>query len=135
MKTSTQSASVVVALRAAVRQVRKLERELARVNRKLAKFETTPSKPKAKASKPVFTKPKAGASISARALYDAFDSVKDSKDWKNPINKVLDNPTPKYLNLIDRAVIHFTGDGITVTPLKGGKVRVNAPGYYATIGA
>lgn len=69
-----------------------------------------------------------------KQLSDAFDLVKNSKHWKNPINKSVVTKDP---NLIIEAVIHFTGSVPLCIPVKNCKDKYSfkAAGYYATIGS
>ena len=62
-------------------------------------------------------------------LEKAFDSVRDSEHWKNPIKKVL---KLKGLDvaLIKEAVIFFTSTSASFTSLPKNKVLVEADGYY-----
>ncbi len=68
-------------------------------------------------------------------LAAVFDEVKNQKHWKLPINKVISTPSTERRALIEEAVIYFTGSVPSFTAIRGGKVRVQADGYYAAIGA
>lgn len=61
----------------------------------------------------------------------AFDSVKNSKNWKNPINRLISNDADR--ELIARAIIYFTGSRPEFIE-QNGKTRVIASGYYNAIG-
>lgn len=63
-------------------------------------------------------------------LEAAFDIVKSSTHWKDPIDKIITTPhLPGSLDLIYEAVIHFTGTVPTFTTLKDNRTRVRAVGY------
>lgn len=70
--------------------------------------------------------------LTDKQLHAAFDLVKDAKNWKNPINAVID---AKDQDAVSQAVIYFTGSVPGFTPMKNGKVRVRSVGYYVAIGA
>lgn len=59
-------------------------------------------------------------------LADAFDLVKDSDDWRNPIRKHV--PDTADINCIQKAVIHFTGTVATVSR-RGDYFLIEATGY------
>jgi hypothetical protein len=65
----------------------------------------------------------------------AFENVQDATDWKNPIDKIIDDPGAENLVCLREAVIYFTGSVPTITKAGEGKVHVKANGYYLTIGA
>jgi hypothetical protein len=66
----------------------------------------------------------------------AFAKVRPADHWKNPIRATLPKgTTPEQLDEIREAVIHFTGSVPEFEPLADGRVRVEAAGYFATIGA
>lgn len=64
----------------------------------------------------------------------AFDMVKNPENWKYVIDIVVDYPGIENLNCVREAIIHFTGSFPEIKDV-GGKVRIQAAGYYATIGA
>jgi hypothetical protein len=68
-------------------------------------------------------------------MLEWFNKVQDDKHWKNPINKVITKPSSEELACLREAVVYYTGSMITVTEMKGNKIRVEADGYYLTIGA
>lgn len=78
------------------------------------------------ADRPVF------AGYSQNQMAPAFDLVKDSEHWKNPIDKVI--PADSDTNLIHAAVAFYTGSHAEFTPVDDG-LRVTADGYYVAIGA
>lgn len=59
-------------------------------------------------------------------LRTAFDKVADPTDWKGKVNGVIDAAD---VNDVVDAVIYFTGTVPTVTPARGGKLRVRSVGY------
>lgn len=66
-------------------------------------------------------------------LKEAFDTVCSKQHWKLPIDTTIENAD---LNLIEYAIIHFTGSVPTFTPIMGtAVVRVQADGYYIAVGA
>ena len=66
-------------------------------------------------------------------LHDAFTKVQDKQHWKNPIDALVEK---KDIDIVTEAIIHFTGSIPTFQPKKGsGKYRVQAAGYFLTIGA
>lgn len=67
-------------------------------------------------------------------LRTAFEKVQ-AKNWKDPINKIVPAMSTAQREVVIEAVIHFTGSVPTFTRLDGGRERVQAAGYYATIGA
>ncbi len=71
-----------------------------------------------------------------KQLSDAFDRVRDSKNWKNPIKADIIVVDEADRALITEAVIHYTGSVPTFTR-KGNDAftRVKAAGYYLTIGS
>jgi hypothetical protein len=62
----------------------------------------------------------------------AFKLVQNKEHWKNPINAVI---AAKDRDVVDEAIIYYTGSVGAFTPMKGGKLRVRADGYYIAIGA
>jgi hypothetical protein len=67
-----------------------------------------------------------------QALSDAFDTVKDPRNWKYPIDTVTDAGADR--DLITHAVIYFTGS-VPVFLTEPDGLRVVADGYYAEIGS
>ena len=72
-------------------------------------------------------------------LQKAFDAVKDEEHWKKPIHvemtdKLLpfENGLVSLKDLVDAAIIHFTGGAPTFTSLGNGKYVVEAVGYYVS---
>ena len=61
----------------------------------------------------------------------AFDRVKNSKNWKNPINRLISNDEDR--ELITKAIIHYTGSCPEFIE-QNGKTRVISIGYYNAIG-
>lgn len=72
------------------------------------------------------------AGFTRRQLNDAFNLVKDRKNWKYPVNALV--PRDVDRNLIASAVIFYTGSVPTFTR-EGRKLRVRAAGYYNAIGS
>lgn len=68
-------------------------------------------------------------------LIAAFARVRPPLNWKNHIDVVIADHGENDHNLIDAAVIFFTGGPATFDTLTGGRVRVTAPGYYTCIGS
>jgi hypothetical protein len=66
-------------------------------------------------------------------LDEAFDLVKDPRNWKLPINAIV--PKDTDLRAVSAAVAHFTGGGCETTQQADGTVRVTGAGYYVHIGA
>jgi hypothetical protein len=65
-------------------------------------------------------------------MSQCFDNVKNAENWKDPINKTIANPGMQNLMCLAEAIVHFTGSFAHIKLLPNGKVRVTAPGYYAT---
>lgn len=83
----------------------------------------------------VFNKPVTRGGLSA-----AFDKVRNQQNWKMPVDAVVDVSGDFELQLIERAVIFFTGSVPSFHAKAGGalpgcRYRVCAAGYYKTIGA
>lgn len=68
-------------------------------------------------------------------LIDAFDEVKDKKNWKNGVSRLMFKPGSGKKDLIETAVAHYTGSETIWTPATGGKVRIEFAGYYQSIGS
>ena len=62
-----------------------------------------------------------------KELHDAFDKVKDPKDWKNPIRHTIDL---SEINVTAAAIEFFTATDSTCQSSKDRKVVIEAPGYY-----
>jgi hypothetical protein len=73
-------------------------------------------------------KPQPLPTYTQEQLHAAFTAVQNKDDWKNPINALID---PKDQAVTHAAIVHFAYGGATFTKAAGGKLRVNAPGYYA----
>lgn len=61
-----------------------------------------------------------------------FNLVCDLKDWRAPIDAVVDLPSEEpaaFLNNLREAVIHYTATVPDFQGLPEGKVRVTATGY------
>ena len=61
--------------------------------------------------------------FSQEQLQNAFDAVKDEEHWKNPIHvEITDklllsaNGLVSFKDLVDAAIIHFTGGATSFTP-------------------
>lgn len=67
-----------------------------------------------------------------KQLHEAFDAVKDKKNWKMPISAVIDAGKE---DVTVCAISFFAGGNVDAFPLKNGKVRIISPGYYNNIGA
>ena len=72
-------------------------------------------------------------------LQKAFDAVSDEEHWKNPIHvemtdKLLpfENGLVSLKDLVDAAIIHFTGGAPTFTSLGNGMYVGEAVGYYVS---
>lgn len=68
-------------------------------------------------------------------LHDTFMWLQEGKNWKLPIDKVIDHPTTDECDLIAESINYNAGGGCKFWPMPDGKVRVKAPGYYNIIGA
>lgn len=66
-------------------------------------------------------------------LSKAFELVAPKENWKNPIDSLVE--TGADAELIRDAVVHFTGSVPNIITARSGRMRVQAAGYYATIGA
>ena len=76
-----------------------------------------------------------GRRISTEELSAAFDRVKDTDRWKNPIDATIDIESDEDQSIIYQAIIFYTGSIATFTPNRNKQVRVEADGYYVAIGA
>lgn len=75
--------------------------------------------------------------FSLPALEKAFDEVKDSTNWKNPIHKCLRRSLDRQEKaLINAAVEFYAGCPCTFKdrPASNSTI-VEAPGYYVAVGA
>jgi len=75
-----------------------------------------------------------GQPISRGQFQEAFKKVHNSKNWKLPINAIVP------LNVIEveimkQAIPFFVGSEPKVSYVGGGKYRIEAAGYYVSIGA
>jgi hypothetical protein len=77
--------------------------------------------------------------FSQEDLQMAFNLVKDKEHWKNPIHVeitdkllVTENGLVSLKDMVDAAVIHFTGGVATFTSIGNGKYLVDAVGYYVS---
>lgn len=71
-------------------------------------------------------------------LETAFNRVVNKSNWKNPIDTIVTvQPLSGELDDIREAVIFYTGSVCKFSRGEGDRriVRVQAAGYYATIGA
>lgn len=66
-------------------------------------------------------------------MREAFTKVQNKKNWKLPIHARIEGDVDR--DLIQAAVIYFTGSVCEFTDLPSGEVLVDAAGYYACIGA
>lgn len=74
------------------------------------------------------SKPKtARQTFTQEQMHAAFTAVQNKKDWKNRIDALID---PKDEAVTDAAINHFAYGGAFFTEAPGGKLRVEAPGYY-----
>jgi len=75
--------------------------------------------------------------FSLPAMERAFDEVKDSTNWKNPIHKCLRRTLDRQEKaLINAAVEFYAGCRCTFKDrLASNSTIVEAPGYYATVGS
>lgn len=65
-----------------------------------------------------------------KAREEAFDRVKNKKDWKAPINIVIPTPTDREIADIAEAISHYTSTEAAFEPgPKPGTIRVRAVGY------
>jgi hypothetical protein len=68
-----------------------------------------------------------------KKLAEAFEEVRNKSDWKLPVNKLIFKPGKEKREMITEAVIYFTGSAPEFIRAGGGRVRVKANGYYATL--
>lgn len=81
--------------------------------------------------------PETGTIFSRAELREAFEMVQDETNWKNPIDAAI----PAYMrDAVEEAVVFFAGCRPTFTAINKGRrslrrLRVQAVGYYAAVGA
>jgi len=81
--------------------------------------------------------PETGTIYSRADLHEAFEAVQDPANWKMPIDAAI----PAYMrDVTEQAVIFFAGCKPTFTAINKGRrslrrLRVQAVGYYAAVGA
>lgn len=75
-----------------------------------------------------------GNKVTRGELSEAFSRVQDKKNWKNPISAVV-ALTDYERALTEEAISFFAGSPSFFQIVDGGKYRVTAPGYYASVGA
>lgn len=69
-------------------------------------------------------------------LHDAFELVEDKANWKNPIDTLVPMKLDGGMrHKINAAVIFFAGCEAKFIHAGRDRVRVTAPGYYASVGA
>jgi hypothetical protein len=79
--------------------------------------------------------PETGTPWSRAELLEAFDMVADKKAWKNPIDRLVTREWFAYNgNRLREAIIFYTGSVPMFTPADDLHIRVEADGYYKTIG-
>jgi hypothetical protein len=61
------------------------------------------------------------------ALHKCFMGVANKKDWKMPINALIQK---KDVKMVEEAINFFAGGGVEFKKDKKGFLRVTAPGYY-----
>ena len=67
-------------------------------------------------------------------MTEAFNRVCNKENWKNPIDTTI-RATEKDLDVIHDAIVFFTGSMADIWKVRKGMYRVQAAGYYLTIGA
>lgn len=73
-----------------------------------------------------------GYTLTQERLKALFELVQNKNNWKFPIDAIV--PFGTNLKDLDAAIVHFTGSLATFTDRPEG-IRVQADGYYRTIGA
>ena len=68
-------------------------------------------------------------------LRTAFERVQNTSHWKNPIDTIITIQAESELADITEAVAFFTGSVPTFKDVGRRVVRVQAAGYYLTIGS
>lgn len=78
--------------------------------------------------------PETGTIYSRAELKAAFEKVRNTDNWKNPINAVIPQSDAEITR---QAVIFFAGCSpkFTTARVDDGYLRVKAVGYYAAVGA
>ncbi len=66
-------------------------------------------------------------------LSDAFDLVKNKKDWKEAIKQTVKNIDADKATLIVDAVLHFTGSECYADQIAPNTYKFTANGYYAAM--
>lgn len=74
----------------------------------------------------------AGREFSRDEMLDAFNPVANKEHWKYPVDAVVD---ADQRDVLDQAIPYFTGSCAHFTEVEGGKLRVQADGYFNAIGA
>lgn len=75
-----------------------------------------------------------GGGFSLVALHAAFDLVKNADHWKDRIDWT-GRIALSEVEIVEAAVVFFTGSVAHVTPDGGGRYRVTAAGYWEAVGA
>jgi hypothetical protein len=70
--------------------------------------------------------------LTRKQLRSYFDMVCNKKDWKDPINSTCKK---EHIENVRSAIIFFTGSSPTFTHIRDDMYKVEAKGYYLTIGA
>ena len=65
-------------------------------------------------------------------LETTFDEVKNKRNWKLGVNRLMFKPGAIKEALIEKAVAHFTGSEVQWSKASGGRVRIMYAGYYAS---
>lgn len=69
-------------------------------------------------------------------LQEAFAKVKNRRHWKGRIDRVCEIKDDAEMELIEDAIVHFTGSVASFDAAPGErKFRVRADGYWAAIGS
>lgn len=80
-----------------------------------------------------------GRPVTRGELRDAFDTVADSKNWKNPIAAVILLDDDEALQLVKLATVFFTGSVLEVLSASDfngyRRFKVRAAGYYSAVGS
>jgi hypothetical protein len=66
-------------------------------------------------------------------LKEAFELVQPKPHWKAEIQATV--PSDTDMKLLDTAIIYYTGAGISYQERRTDGIYVEAPGYWAIIGA
>lgn len=62
----------------------------------------------------------------------AFDAVKDRDNWKMPVAAPIQ---ASERDIVAKAITFYTGSVARFSPLPGGRLLVEADGYYRAVGA